>query len=360
VIPLSFVSDVFGVGGERMPGWLDTLGWVFPLKHLVNALADATNPFHTGSGFAAGHLGVLVLWTLGGALVAARRLSAEPRPARPAGRPARTARPGSARTARRGRPSLARLLLGEVRHANAMLWRDPGSTFFAVAFPLLLVLLVPQIYGTDATLDDGTPLPRFYASVMAVYGAAVTAYVNMPEDLARARERGVLQRIGGTPLPLPVLVLGRVLASVWVAVLTIVGVFAVAGVLYDVPVPPTWPGALLTVLLSVTCFALLGVALATVLPSSRATTAVALGTLLPLSFVSDIFVVGADFPWFLDALGWATPLRHATRAMSDAYALGATGTGFAWGHLAVIAAWLLAGLAVVLVRARQGALTRRR
>lgn len=360
VIPLSFVSDVFGIGGERMPDWLDTLGWVFPLKHLVNALADATNPFLTGSGFAADHLGVLVLWGLGGGLVAARRLSSEPRTRSATGRARPAARTVTARATRVGRPSPARLLLGEVRHANALLWRDPGSTFFAVAFPLLLVLLVPQIYGTDATLADGTPLPRFYAPVMAVYGTAVTAYVNMPEDLARARERGVLQRIGGTPLPLPLLVLGRVLASMWVGVLTVVAVLGVAGVLYDVPVPGTWPGVVVTVLLSVACFAVLGVALATVLPSSRATSAVALGTLLPLSFVSDIFVVGADFPWFLDALGWATPLRHTTRAISDAYAVGATGAGFAWGHLAVVAGWLLVGLGVVLVRARQGALSRRR
>jgi ABC-type multidrug transport system permease subunit len=251
------------------------------------------------------------------------------------------------------------LLLGETRHANALLWRDPGSMFFAVAFPVLLVLLVPQIYGRDVILENGTPLPRFYAPVMAIYGAAVTAYVNMPEGLARARERGVLQRISGTPLPLPVLVLGRVLSGVWIAALTTVGVLALAGVLYDVPVPSTWPGVLVTVLLSTTCFGILGVALATLLPSARAVSAVALGTLLPLSFVSDVFVVGAHFPRVLDVIGWASPLRHATRAISDAYAVGATGAGFAAGHLAAILGWLAAGLVVVLLRARGGHLTRR-
>ena len=36
---------------------------------------------------------------------------------------------------------------------------------------------------------------------MAIYGAAVTAYVNMPQGVAEDRERGVLKRTGGTPLP---------------------------------------------------------------------------------------------------------------------------------------------------------------
>lgn len=361
IIPLSFVSDVFGIGSDRMPQWLDAVGWFFPLRHLVAALGDATNPFLTGSGLYADHLAVLGLWGAFGALVAVRRLSVEPRvhrtastgtaPHEVAGRPdrARHGVPGR-------RPGLARLLVGEIRHADSLLWRDPGSTFFAVAFPLLLVLLVPQIYGRDSLLADGTPLPRFYAAVMSVYGAAVTAYVNMPEELARARERGVLQRLAGTPLPLAVAVLGRVLSSVWVAAVTVAGVFVVAGALYDVPVPVTWPGVVVTVLLTVTCFAVLGVVLVTLLRSSRSVTAVALGTLLPLSFVSDIFVVGADFPAVLDAIGWATPLRHATRAMSDAYAVGATGSGLEWEHLGVIAAWLVAGLTVVLVQVRRGAL----
>jgi ABC-type transport system involved in cytochrome c biogenesis permease component len=260
--------------------------------------------------------------------------------------------PGPAR-----RPTLARLVRSEVRHSDSLLWRDPGGTFFAVAFPVLLVLLVPQIYGADAVLDDGTPLARFYAPTMAVYGAAVTAYVNMPEGLARARERGVLHRLSGTPLPMPVLVLARVVSSAWIAVLTLVGVMAVAGALYRVPVPGTWPSVVVTTLLSTVCFAVLGVALTTLLGSSRSVTAVALGTLLPLSFVSDIFVVGVQFPRVLDVIGWISPLRHATRAVSDAYSVGASGLGFAWFHLGVITLWLLGGTAVVWWRTRTGHLT---
>ncbi len=102
VIPLAFVSDIFAVGVAELPAWMEAVGWFFPLRHLVNALGDATNPFLTGSGLYLDHLAVLAAWALAGAVVATRRLSFEPRsaakqaaaPHRRGREPAR-ARPGS-------------------------------------------------------------------------------------------------------------------------------------------------------------------------------------------------------------------------------------------------------------------------
>ena len=60
VISLAFVSDLFVVGA--LPGWMDAVGWIFPLKHLVNTLGDAFNPYLTGAGFARDHLAVIAAW----------------------------------------------------------------------------------------------------------------------------------------------------------------------------------------------------------------------------------------------------------------------------------------------------------
>ncbi|MBC7292133.1 MAG: ABC transporter permease, partial [Actinotalea sp.] len=69
VIVLAFVSDLFTFGGT-MPAWMTTLGWVFPLKHLVNALGDAFNPYLDGGGWGWDHLAVIALWGLVGAALA--------------------------------------------------------------------------------------------------------------------------------------------------------------------------------------------------------------------------------------------------------------------------------------------------
>ncbi|NCD18702.1 MAG: hypothetical protein EOL89_01785 [Actinobacteria bacterium] len=87
--------------------------------------------------------------------------------------------------------------------------------------------------------------------------------------------------------------------------------------------------------------------------SGQAVLGATLGTLLPLCFISDIFVVGADLPDVLDAIGWFFPLRHAARAMTDS--VSTLGTPFPWTHLAVILAWLAVSLVVIGTRFRSEA-----
>ena len=77
LILLAFISDVFIV---PLPDWLDTVGWFFPLKHFVNAVADGFNPFLTGNGLYWDHLAVMAAWGVVGVLVALRFFSWEPRP----------------------------------------------------------------------------------------------------------------------------------------------------------------------------------------------------------------------------------------------------------------------------------------
>ena len=185
---------------------------------------------------------------------------------------------------------------------------------------------------------------------MAVYGATVTAYVNMPQGLAEARDRGVLKRQHAAPVPMWALLAGRVAGTLVVAVLTLAAIYLVAGLMYGVGIPPAWPAALLTFVLATACFAVLGLAVMSLIRSAEAVVGVTLGTLLPLCFISDVFVVGVSYPPVLQGLSWFFPLRHATRALTTAAGATGIGGGFSWVHLGVLAAWTLVGTAVVAVR----------
>ena len=129
-----------------------------------------------------------------------------------------------------------------------------------------------------------------------------------------------------------------------VALLTLVAMYVVAGLMYGVGIPPAWPAALATFVLATTCFAVLGLAVMSLILSAEAVVGV---TLLPLCFISDVFVVGVTFPPVLDRIAWLFPLRHATRAMSLATATDVVGSGLSWDHLGVMLAWTVAGLVVV-------------
>ena len=72
--------------------------------------------------------------------------------------------------------------------------------------------------------------------------------------------------------------------------------------------------------------------------------------MLPLCFISDVFVLGAAFPPLLDRISWFFPLRHAINAMTTAAANDVVGSGLAWDHLGAMLVWTAAGFAVVRLR----------
>ncbi|HET7762937.1 MAG TPA: ABC transporter permease, partial [Phycicoccus sp.] len=300
VIPLAFISDMFMVG-TTMPDWLGAIGWLFPLRHLSAALTAVLDPYGSGAGFSWDHLAVILLWGLAGAVAAVALLRRERDRSGAAAR-SRTAAGVGAHAADRsprnaGTPSRGALARAQVRHTQSVLWRDWSAVFFAVAFPVALVAIIPSLNGGgDVTLDGGQPLGTFYAATMAVYGAAVTAYVNMPQGLAEERDRGVLKRVRGTPLPAPALLAGRVVGAVGVALVTAAAIVVLTVVAYRPDYPPGLPAAALTLVVATVCFAVLGLAVMSVVRSAQAVVGVTLGTLLPLAFVSDVFVVGAQFP----------------------------------------------------------------
>ena len=362
VIPLAFISDMFMIGGQ-LPQWLATIGWLFPLKHLTALFADALNPYLTGSGFQLGHLAVIVLWGLAGAIAATALLRRDrDRDESRAHGAAAGAGTGSAARARAraadaaprrtASPGLGALLLDQVRHAQSILWRDASAVFCAVAFPVVLVAIIPAVNGGgDQLMSNGLPLGTFYAATMAVYGAAVTAYVNMPQGVAEDRERGVLKRTGGTPLPAAAFVGGRVAGALGVTLVTGLAIMVLAGLAYRPGWPSGLPAAVVTLVVATVCFAVVGLAVMTFVRSAQAVVGVTLGTLLPLAFVSDIFVIGVSFPPVVEVVSWIFPLRHAASAMTESIAPGAAG-GLAWGHVAVLLAWTLAGAIVLLLRFR--------
>jgi ABC-type multidrug transport system permease subunit len=346
LILLAFISDVFIV---TLPDWLDRVGWIFPLKHFVNAVADGFNPFLTGSGLYWDHLAVMAAWGVAGTAVAIRFFRWEPPPAHvsrrdrraievdeavPAG--ARRRELSEARTV--GSPSISALVLGQTRYATIKLLRDPMAVFFAIVFPVLLLVFFSAIYGREAQWG-GLPLPQYLAAAFSVYGVCVMAYVNFAGGVAEDRSRGVLKRLRGSPLPSGAYLAGRIGAAIVLGAMTVALVFGLGAILFGVRVS-AW-GLLVTAavfVLIIGCAATLGLLLVSLVQSEQTVIAVALGTLLPLSMISDIFINAPDLPDTLSTIGWVFPLRHMSYVAVQASS--GQPLGGEWLlHLAVIMAW---------------------
>ncbi len=363
IIPLAFVSNVFMVGAD-LPAPLAWLGRILPLRHFADAMSTTFDPTVAGSGFRPGDLAVMAVWGAAGAVAAVRWFGWEPRrgTSRTAavpgdGTPARTA-PGLAAPAVRPEPGLSRLVGVQVRAALIAVRRDALSAFFAAVFPVMLLLLFPAVFP-DATFQ-GVPLGEFMVPSMIAYSIAVTTYVNLPATVTQARDHGVLDRLRSSPAPLWTFSAGRAVTAALSAAGTAL-LLILAGTLANGyrPDPARLPAAVLAFTAGVVCCSALGFALAASLRASRYVPAVALGTLLPLSFISDVFVVGdgGPLPTALRYTADVFPLKHLSRAMLEALGPAGTGSGVAWTHLAVLAAWTLAGVLVV-ARSRVARTTR--
>lgn len=325
LIPLGFISDVFVVG-DGMPEWLSRVGGVFPLRPFANAMGEAFNPFTAGSGFVWSHLGLMALWGIGGAVVAARRFSWAHTPSTPRAGGAGSAAPvppvvraaAGLGQVEEGRPAGRALVAGQVRDGIVAVLRTPSSAFFTIAFPVVTLLLFSAVFG-NPELDDkgGVPLSQHLAPALGIFGVATVTYAEFAERVASQRDRGILKRVRGTPLTVGQFLAGRVGASVVLGVATSTLVMAVGVVTLDMRVPVARvPLAMLVLAIGVGAFTLLGLALVTLAPTADAVSPLANGTLLPLAFISDVFLIG-DLPAGLQRVADAFPLRPAVTAFSD-------------------------------------------
>ena len=367
LILLSFISGIFGIG--ELPAWMERVASVFPLKPFVEAFSDGFNPYIDASAPDWAALTVMAVWGVIGALITWRALSWEPSAAAEAWRRRRrgsaqdldheAAGPAVAATAGAtagvpatappvgtdavrevGSPGLGAVVGSQTRYAVTQILRDPQSAFFAIIFPILLVAFFSAVNGPDATYE-GMSLAQYLSASFAVYGVATTGFVNLPGTIAEHRAQRILKRLRGSPLPPWAYLVGRVLAALLLGLVTVALVFVVGALFFDVALPPSrWAVSLLTFVLAICCFAACGLALVAVVDAPQAVIAASLSVLLPLSFISDIFMLGADLPTLLSAISWFFPLRHAVAAAVTATSGGALDATF-WIHLVVLSGWMV-------------------
>lgn len=341
LLALAFVSDVILIGA-RLPAWLDAVGWVFPLRHLAHAVRDAMNPFLAGAGFYADHLAVLAAWGIGGAALAVWRFRWERAPAR-------TAKASASitwRPRRQGRPSPVSLLAGQVAHALSGLRRDLSTAFFTIILPVLLLALISLIF-TDARVS-GVRLAVFMLAAMITYTVGVASYVNIAEATSGDRERGVLKRLAGTPLPHWAYHAGNLTTALLVSIATAMVLALVAALGYGVRIEPGMiPWMLAAIVAGASCFTVLAALVVALASKQQTVNAITLGTFLPLAFVSDVFVIGGELPGALRIIGDVFPLRHVSYTVLAA--LDPAGRPRPWTDLAVVTAWTLGGMVVLAV-----------
>lgn len=252
-------------------------------------------------------------------------------------------------SARAAGPGAATLALRQVRYENRSFWRNPPAAVFTFAFPLFFLAITYVAFGGSEIEIDGvtTSTMTFYVPAIVTFSIVTACYTNVAMGIALARDRGVLKRVRGTPLPAWAWVFGRIAHATLVALLLVALTVAAGALLFGVDLRAgALPAFAVSLALGAASFAALGVAITGAVRNAEAAPAVVNATILPLLFVSDVFIRIRRPPEWLDALAGAFPVAHLQDALQAAFSPGVSGAGWRVDDLVVVALWGVAGAAV--------------
>ena len=241
------------------------------------------------------------------------------------------------------------LVLRQTGYVNKAFWRNPGAAFFTVAFPLMFLVIFNLLFGNEEIAVPGgrAKMSNFYVPAITAFAVISASFTYIAMGISVSRDAGILKRIRGTPLPAGAYMAARVLHAIAIAFL-LTAVATIGGALfYGVDVPTeSMPALIVTVLVGAAAFSALGLAVAGFVPNAEAAPAVVNGIILPLLFISDVYISDTGAPEWLRVVAKVFPVKHFSEALQVVFSPLNTGSGFSWGHLAVIAAWGVVGIVV--------------
>ncbi|MFI6093803.1 ABC transporter permease [Streptomyces sp. NPDC051218] len=220
-----------------------------------------------------------------------------------------------------------------------LFFREPGSVFWVMAFPTLLLLILGFIPSMTEPKDEigGLSTVEAYVPVAVLLSMIMAGLMAMPPVITGYRERGILRRMSTTPVR-PTAVLGaqvglHAAASLISAVLTL----AVGRVFSDVALPSQVVGYLLTLLLAVVCVLALGALISALSPTTKIAQAVSISVFFPAMLAAGVYMPIQQMPDLMANIVEALPFGAAAQALNQATA----GDWPDWIHLGVLALWTL-------------------
>jgi ABC-2 type transport system permease protein len=238
----------------------------------------------------------------------------------------------------------ATLTVSQVRYVNKAYWRSPASAFFAVAYPLMFLVIFTSIFRNSDVQFGARRVNEatYYVPAMVVLAVITVCFNNIAVAVTFQRDSGVLKRINGTPLPRAPFFGARILHAVLVSVGLVIITSAFGRAFYhaEIPTGATLVRMLVILVVGAAAFCALGFAISSVIPNADASQPIVNAVILPLLFLSGIFIpLGNNPPAWMVWSGRVFPLKHFLNGMQASF----LGSPFHWTDVLIVAAWGLAG-----------------
>lgn len=225
----------------------------------------------------------------------------------------RTGRPAAVPSPTRRPPRLRDVLAIEVRDEMRGIYREPAALVFSVLMPVMFFMLFASLFGGEQVDDVGRPVGTTMLATFGAYGVIVTSMMTPGIGLAEARERGWLRQLKVSPVPVPVTLAAKIIAT-WpycVGILTAMTASAAALGVLQIGVGE-WLLLVAALVVGSLPFALIGVAIGS-LASGNATTAILNAVIIPMAVAGGLWFPIEALPSWMAAVGELLPTYHLSR-----------------------------------------------
>jgi ABC-2 type transport system permease protein len=246
--------------------------------------------------------------------------------------------------------STATLVIHQARYDLRVFRRDPRARAATLLVPVVMLVFFGAVFRHTSFTSGGAAVSGsdYYLSRMIVLGVTSAALANMIITLVAERESGALKRRRATPVR-PIALIGGDVITCEVSTITIAIVLWLIGWLaFGVHVPGAgFAAILLALVVGTAALCSLAYAITPLLKSVDSTGPVLTIVTIVLGIISGLYAPDSLFPAWLRDVALCLPLRPLALALQAAVAPATNhGHTFAWGYLAIVAAW---GVAACLV-----------
>lgn len=237
--------------------------------------------------------------------------------------------------------------------------RSREAVVFTMLFPVILIVIFGSVFSQQ--IAPGVKFTQYFVTGMIASGLLSVGFQNLAINIPMERDRGVLKRLIGTPMPRAAYFIGKVVMVLAIGVLETALLLAVAVLFYGVALPDTaqkWATFGWVSLLGITACTLCGIAYSSVARTGRSGPAVVTPVALVLQFISGVFFVYTDLPRWMQQVAAIFPLKWMCQGMRsvflpDSFASREAAGSWELGKVAlVLGAWCVAGLVLCLLTFR--------
>jgi ABC-2 type transport system permease protein len=224
--------------------------------------------------------------------------------------------------------------------------RNPAALFFTAILPVIFLCLFVGIFGNNRLKEyDNVHASTIYVPSFIALAVVGAGFVALAMGFTRMRESGMLKRVRATPVPSWIVFSGRIGTSIVTAALVTALLMLIGGLVFGVKIPThTLPGLISALAIGAAAFCALGIAYTRVIRSEDAGPAMTNAVVLPLYFISGVFVPFRTLPDGLQSVAKLLPVEPFVDALRIAFDPHTTGAGFAGGDLLKLAIWGVVGL----------------